>query len=194
MIHQQQASLSRGPASSFPPRQEGGHAGPPGRRRPGRASHGSCRPRAASSCRATGGRRCRAARSDRRRRAPRGCRGGWGFGLAVIWASKQVCGEVSCRAARRDLVADDRLDGRPADHQRAAVVVCGPDDRLGGDLGLEDRGTGFALRGRRLLTQPNCGVFRAGIWTIVSRTRLSSWISSQWSESQNPWIACLAAQ
>jgi hypothetical protein len=43
------------------------------------------------------------------------------------------------------------------------------------------------------LTQPNWGVFMAGMCTAVSLTPLASWISSQRSESVKPLIACLAA-
>jgi hypothetical protein len=42
------------------------------------------------------------------------------------------------------------------------------------------------LRGIRLLLQVNCGVFRAGIWTIVIFTLLRSWISSQRTDSVKP--------
>jgi hypothetical protein len=47
-----------------------------------------------------------------------------------------------------DLVADDRLDGRPAHPELAARIPRRPDDRVGCDLGLEDRGDGLRLSGQ----------------------------------------------
>ena len=55
-------------------------------------------------------------------------------------------------------------------------------------------GNGCALRGIRLRTQPNCGVLRAGRWTIVTATPLRSWMSSVRSDSVKPRSACFAAQ
>ena len=53
-------------------------------------------------------------------------------------------------------------------------------------------GTGWGLRGSRLLTQLNWGVLSAGSCTIVIFTPLPSWISSHRTDSVNPWMACLA--
>ena len=57
-------------------------------------------------------------------------------------------------------------------------------------------GTMSALRRMksRDRTQSNCGVFSAGICTIVTLTALCSASSSVRSESWKPWMACLAPQ
>ena len=69
------------------------------------------------------------------------------------------------------------------------------DPQLGSDvLGRTTGGIGCALFGRRFRTQSNCGVLSAGMWTRVTRTALPSWSSSARSDSENPLIACLAAQ
>ncbi len=59
--------------------------------------------------------------------------------------------QVVVEPVRGDLVADDRLDCGPAHVELAAVVVGRPDDRLGRDLGLEDRRHRLGLAGQPAL-------------------------------------------
>lgn len=62
-------------------------------------------------------------------------------------------------------------------------MVGGLQHGLRGDLGLVDGGTGWAYRGRCGSTQEYCGVFTAGICTIVTRTALPSCNNSQRKDS-----------
>ena len=55
-------------------------------------------------------------------------------------------------------------------------------------------GTGWARSGSLDSPQANCGVLRAGSWTMVTRTLLRSCSSSQRNASWKPWMACLAPQ
>ena len=59
--------------------------------------------------------------------------------LVGLLAVDRRPGQVALGQPRRQLVADDRVDGGEADVQLAPAVVGGPVDRAGRDLGLEDR-------------------------------------------------------
>ncbi|GHJ05198.1 hypothetical protein TPA0906_70630 [Streptomyces olivaceus] len=67
--------------------------------------------------------------------------------------------------------------------------------RLGRDLGLVHRGHRARIPGQPAEDPAELGgVLRPGICTMVTRTPLRSWSSSQRSDSVNPWMACLAPQ
>ena len=70
----------------------------------------------------------------------------------------------------------------------------GPVDRLGRDLGLEDRRHRLGMAGMRVRHQSNCGVLTAGSWTIVIQMLLRSCSSSVRTESVKPRIANFAPQ
>ena len=55
--------------------------------------------------------------------------------LRVISHARQV----PVGKARRDFIADDRLDRGPADVDFGPVMMRRPDDRFGGDFRLKDR-------------------------------------------------------
>ena len=71
-----------------------------------------------------------------------------------------------------------------ADHTIASAATSGW--KIGG-TGCDS----LPIRDRHQL---NCGVFSAGICTIVTCTRLCSFRSSVRIESVKPWIACFAPQ
>lgn len=115
--------------------------------------------------------------------------------LRILWFRCLLRGEssfaeIAIEPTRCDLIADDRLDCRPTSINLTPRVMRCPVKSLAPTSGWKIGGTGCALFFKRLFTQPNCGVFRADIWTIVIRTLLLSWISSQRNESVNPAIAC----
>ena len=122
----------------------------------------------------------------------------------VVWPIRvlRLCGllrvipgprEIPVAEPGRDLVADNRGDGRVSNVDFPAVVFACPDDRPCRDFRLEGCVLAAPWR-RRLRTQSNCGVFIAGSCTMVSRTLVRSCSSSLRSESQSLLIACLAAQ
>ena len=60
--------------------------------------------------------------------------------------------------------------------------------------GWKTGGNGRGRPASLLRDQSNCGVFTAGRWTCVTRTRERAWRSSTRSDSVNAFNACLAAQ
>ena len=72
--------------------------------------------------------------------------------------------------AWHDSVEVHRAHRRPGNLQLSRCVGRGPHDRLGGDLGLEDRRHRARATRQVVRTQSNCGVLSAGSCTIVIRT------------------------
>ena len=105
-----------------------------------------------------------------------------------------VAREVAVDEARRDRVADDRLDRRPADHQLRAAGAAPPrrSPRRRPRAG-RSAAPAAGVRGIFARLHVNCGVFSAGSCTIVRRTCEPSCRSSERSDSRKPCSACLRA-
>ena len=104
-------------------------------------------------------------------------------------------GQIAIEQARRDAVGKDRLHGREANPNLAALVGGREIDRARRHFGLKDRRHGLRPAGPVLFNaQSNCGVFTAGRSTMVSCTSSLSWMISDRRLSVKPRIAALAPQ
>src|SRR5579864_8112060 len=90
--------------------------------------------------------------------------------LRVVPRSPQIVIQQS----RSKLVSHDGLYRGAADVDLTSIVMGCPVDGSSSDFGLKNGWHRLSFVLKRLFTQPNCGVFRAGICTIVSRTLLLS--------------------
>ena len=114
--------------------------------------------------------------------------------LVGLLALVPGAGEEPIDERRRQLIAHDRLHGRPADVELAPLVVGGPDDRPRRHLRLKDRRHRLSLVIEAALhpvelRRVQCRHLNHG----DAHVRPSCW-SSQRSDSVKPWIACLAPQ
>lgn len=104
--------------------------------------------------------------------------------------------EIHVQESREELLTDDGFDRRtPTQYSRRGRFDRPAATTTSAEIsGSKMGGTGCVSLGIRFLTQSNCVVFIAGIWTTVIFTLLLSWITSQRRESVKPLIACLHAQ
>jgi hypothetical protein len=93
-----------------------------------------------------------------------------------------------------DFVTDNGFHRRPADVNLSSAVVGSIIDGFGTNLRLKNWRHRLSLVFQTTFDPADCGVLSAGICTIVIRTSLLSYISSQRNESVKPATACFAAQ
>src|SRR5690606_9789479 len=107
-------------------------------------------------------------------------------GSSIIWLSYPVCERYQSAKAGASLLPTMAFRlGNPTTISRfslyAAHMIASA-MRSGWNIG----GTGWAFRGSLLNTHRNCGVFTAGRWTMLIRTLLFAWSSSDRTESNMP--------